>query len=268
MTNDARRYLSEIPELMAQLPLMLLPGSAPTDDSSRSNSGPGSRPLVVLQVLDLLDEREKRDAEPTRTDYAIDRAAGARRQGVLPTLSSWVRLVDSELWDDSEKHDPPADSPTVLSECGFLLTHLEWIDERQWANELHDEMGDIWRNLRGALAIRDAEVFHCPDCRWVVEPQDGGAWYRCSGCHRTWAMANEINALMRRQANVMTMRECAKAAELDLRTLQRYRADGALTPVAWRQTTPLFNVEHVRSIQAKVAKTRNASDGRYLRGGC
>lgn len=118
--RDTRKHLSELPDLYAQLGLFTLPGSTPPDPDQRSGkSNPSHRCVVNLDVLDLTDARLKDDAEVTRTDYDLDRRAGARRQGIVQTLASWVRLVDSEMNDEGIEHEEPMAVEPCGPECQF-----------------------------------------------------------------------------------------------------------------------------------------------------
>jgi hypothetical protein len=150
-----REALEGLPAAYSDLRHFRLPGSRPPDpDAKPSGKRQSSRPPLVVDVIDLEDQREKADADATRADYDLDRRAGARRQGVLPTLACWVRLVDGELWDDGIEHDPPADNPTVTTECGFLLTHIDWIGEQQWLGEITDDIAAMLDDVRHATGWR------------------------------------------------------------------------------------------------------------------
>lgn len=119
MTPDAsvvRQHLAQIPDLFGLLELFLVRGAT----GEGMIGGPsGSRPPMDLGVIDLLDTREKRDTEPTRTadELSRDREAGIRRLGVLPTLAQWQRLIDAELWDASVVHESPDKYLRCCDDC-------------------------------------------------------------------------------------------------------------------------------------------------------
>jgi len=138
-----------------------------------------------MAVLDLADRRTKWERSADRTEpltladrgvrgpevdpqwwSTMARNIGARRQGILPTLGSWVSLAVGEMHDADEWHTVPADpdrvvwvvtpcgsasptkpGPTVASEAGWLLLHLNWICDQQWVLELAAEVRDIVRDL-------------------------------------------------------------------------------------------------------------------------
>jgi hypothetical protein len=194
----------------------------------------------------LLDRRHKADASPTREDFELDRLAGARRQGVLPTLASWVRLVDSELWDSGREHAAPADSPTIESECAFILGHVAWILEQQWADEITD---DVTKMLRDCQLITGTGTelikLTCTKlgCGWPVHEQDGGAWYKCTGCGNAWGRLELHKMAERKQPKPLA--ECAKLAGVSEKTLQRYKAQKLIKVQRRQGKTELFDLDEV-----------------------
>lgn len=160
-----QRDLADLPTLADILErnytALLARGDRNPDDSS-------VRYVTRFDVLDLADRRWKRDAIATDPAAEADtaRRLGARRQGILPTLASWVSLAVGEMHDAGEWHSPPADpdqvvwvvesdgtthatkpGPSVASEAGWLHRHLDWIVEQQWAPDLADELRRIMRDL-------------------------------------------------------------------------------------------------------------------------
>ena len=159
------RDLADLPTLAEVLDreyfALLARGDRDPDDSS-------VRYVTRFDVLDLADRRWKRDAIATDPAAEADtaRRLGARRQGILPTLASWVSLAVGEMHDAGEWHTPPTDpdqivwavtpdgtttatkpGPTVATEAGWLHRHLDWIVEQQWAPDLADELRRIMRDL-------------------------------------------------------------------------------------------------------------------------
>jgi hypothetical protein len=220
-----------------------------------------SKPPVSLALIDLTDTREKPDADPVRGDYDLDRRAGGRRQGVLPTLAAWTRLVDGELWDEAREHDPLAETPTVASECGFLLTHLEWIVEQQWANEIADDVRRIRLDLMHAVGERDAEKFSCETCGWEMEPQGDYdqelkryPWYRCTGCHATLTTAAEVDRLSADAADYVTLKYAAKQLGKDWATLRSWKKQGWIKPVGRDQRGSIYSLNAIRGVSISIQK--------------
>lgn len=242
MTDETRILLVEaltaIPGAYAQLADYVLPGTRPPDPNGHQGKKQGisdmavPRDLLNLDVLDLLDIRSKPDADACRRDYDRDRRAGARRQGVLPTLSAWVLLADSELCDEGVEHGEPSDQPTVAGECDWLLGQIDWLTGRSWAADLAAEARVMLRDIRRAIGEKIEENPTCPSCKWPVVPRDKKAWYGCTGCNRTWVMHSEINRLFADQAYTATLRECAELVGRPRRTLSDWSAWGWIAPVA------------------------------------
>lgn len=259
MTDHLRQHLEQIPDLYALLGLFVVKGS--TGDVVLG-SPMGSRPPMDLAVIDLLDTREKPDAEVTRTDAEIDRLAGARRQGVLPTLASWVRLADGELWDFGIEHDAPSETPTVASECAFLVHHIDWIAEQQWVDELADDVRRIRGELRSVTRDRDIEDLHlaCTSCGWHdIQSMGNGTWFRCTGCDQTWTEA-ELSKHAER-ARPRPLKACAEVHGVSVRTLRRAIERGELKHVAADGSTRLFDPLDVAAVAARdrLTETEGAS---------
>jgi hypothetical protein len=203
-----------------------------------------------MSALDLADTRTKADASPTRSDYELDKLAGARRQGVLPTLSSWVRLVDGEMWDDAMAHAPPNDDPTVAGECTWLLSHIRWIGEQQWLDEITDDVTGMLRDILELVGEDDklAGKLFCirPGCGWEVTERYGGEAYVCKGCGNTWHRL-ELHRMAERQ-KLKPLVECANLAGVSEKTLRRYKAQGVLTVARRQGKTELFDLDEVMQI--------------------
>lgn len=240
--NDARQALGEIPGLYELLHLFVEPGVGATSEGYTASASP-ARPPVNLGVLDLLDGREKADSEPTRTDAEIDRLAGARRQGVLPTLASWVRLVDGELWDADQDHQPPSDYTTILSETGFLLTHIDWIGDQQWADEFVRDLCGIVRDLKQATHQPEPERYSCTRCGWDIQEMDRGAWYRCVGCSQRWTRIELHRMAERKQPR--TLKQIAELVGISVSTLRAARNERKFRPVARDGKAELFDLQEV-----------------------
>lgn len=247
MSDDhaqTRKHLEQIPDLFANLGLFLVRGPS----GEGTFGGPsGSRPPMDLGVIDLLDNRQKRDCEPWRSEDEIerDRDANARRLGVLPTLAQWTRLVDSELWDASIEHPPLADDPTIVTECGFLLAHLAWCAEQQWFNELADDVRKIRGDLRQATRSRDVEDLKLtcikPGCGWDVREAPGGKWFECTGCKSKWGRLEMHNMAERKRPR--PLKELAHFINEPHRTLRHLVAQGKLKHVARDGNANLYDTQ-------------------------
>jgi hypothetical protein len=255
---ELSKALAAIPDVFALLWMFILPGSKPADPDRRISTASPSRPPLNLEVLDLLDIREKKDAPATR-DYQLDRMAGARRQGVLPTLSSWVRYVEASMLDAGEEPQPPPDEATVVGECGWLNAQLDWIVEQEWAYEFDNDIHKMLGDLRRAIGERDDATAHlmCKQCGWQVEPQDNGQWFRCTGCHHAWSWQEIHRAAERKRPK--SLKDMAGVLNRSERTLRRLRAARLIKPVARDGTVELYDVEQVTA----VLRTRGIDDDVY-----
>lgn len=188
------RELTDLPELAEQLDrnydALLAQGDRDPDDRS-------VRYVTRFEVLDLADHRFKWERSATSTEPLttrdrgihgpttdpawwadLARRMGSRRQGILPTLASWVSLAAGEMHDAGAWHTTPADpdqivwvvtpdgdthatkpGPTVTTEAGWLRRHLDWIAGQQWVTELAGEVHDIVTGL-DALGISLAGPDH------------------------------------------------------------------------------------------------------------
>jgi hypothetical protein len=230
--SETRKHLGELPDLFAQLSHFWEPGSSPKDpDQRRGKSNPAHRSVVNLDVLDLTDVREKANAEPTRTDYDLDRRAGARRQGVLPTLASWSRLVDSELWDAGIEHEEQAAEATVSGECGYLLRHMTWIGQQAWLNELHDDVEWLRKDLRRAIGDFDRPTLRlvCPQCGSPSELINV-KWLACSLSDRHDTSVDDLEGQYRRKPP-MTTSEVCREFRVSSAQLWQWKTRRKITPI-------------------------------------
>jgi hypothetical protein len=249
LTAKLSKALTELPAAYHQLHHYQLPGSRGHDETKQPRRGTlSTRSPLALEVLDLLDRRHKADVEPTRENYGLDKMAGSRRLGILPTLSQWVRLVDAELWDNQISHSAPAEQPTVDSECSWLQGHTHWITERPWITEMVD---DLTRMLRDCTLITgtgtDTIKMTCLilQCGWPVKEMDGGAWFRCTGCGNAWGRLELHRKAERKKPK--TLRQCAELSGVSERTLRRYLAEKPpkFKRVARDGTTDLYDIDEV-----------------------
>lgn len=257
-----RRDLTDLPSLYSLLPLFAQPGSS--GEERRASTNP-SRPPTNLGVVDLLDTREKAGSSPVRDDYNLDKRAGARRQGILPTLGSWVRLVDGELHDEGREHVSPDEAATVASECAFLLLHLGWVHDQTWFGELAADVKRMREDCRQAIGEPGPSILVCTvvTCGWSIEALDGGKAARCTGCGREWSN-RELERLHLEQ-QPMTLAEIAPHVNKPVGTLYDWASKKKLwiKPVARDNGVSLFLLLDVQraalGIRPGVPTTAHAS---------
>jgi len=257
VTDDAahvRRLLADIPDLLTEAQHYLTPGTAPKDPDARHATSIFKIPIVA-EIADLLDTREK-DVE----DATDNRTNGERRLGVLPTLGLWVSLVYVELEDlgQSPRDCCPLKTHTVAGECDWLAEYAEPIIE------LHpDFVADIeklWTELRQACRIRREYTPRCPNCGFRVEGVYGSdedqeaAWYRCTGCPKTFVLDAELKRLALTQP-AMTLRQIAGILGLSCRDVYAWHANNRYAPVGTNSRgQKLFELEHVRRAALSVGR--------------
>ena len=252
LADQLRADLADIPDLYERAWWFL--AGVRCGDPSPIGGPSGSRPPIDLGVLDLLDEREKRDTPPTRRDAICDdrrkrswqdhadrtiTEPASRRQGVLPTLSSWVRDVDSARWDDGDEHQSPPTQRTVTGECGWLVESLDWITEQPWLPDMATDIRRIRDDLRAVTRDHSItrEAKPCPQCGWNMvgrgeydTKRNRHPWYQCTGCDMTLTTAAEIDRLHAQARDYVTLRHAAGVLGRPLETLRHWRKQGWVTP--------------------------------------
>lgn len=298
--DQLRRNLGELPELYALLPTFLLPGTRASDDDRHAVGGNPSRPTVNLDVADLLDTREK-DAERKRTDYDIDRRAtrwrdgngkmtgspAARRRGILPTLSSWVLMVDEDLdgtagyvspWvreaccgacfvvfaGQSETHGccvgslrpHPWGDRTVSGECSYLLSHLDWIVDQQWSDEIAADVKKMAADLRRETRqpIEEAPL-PCLYCGWQMQgmgdfdtERHRYPWYRCTGCRKSITTQAELDRVQRKANDTVTLRYAAEELSRPFSTLREWKQRGWIQPLGKDSRGHVYSLAAIRKV--------------------
>jgi transposase-like protein len=238
--TQLRRYLADIPTLMAEAQHYITPGTAPQDPDARHSTTIYRIPIVA-EIVDLLDKRAK-DVD----EHSDNRNNGERRLGILPTLGLWVSLTFVELEDTG--HSPriccPSRRHTVVGECDWLSEYAEPI--LQLHPDFYTEIETIWKELRQACRVRREYTPRCNHFNNPVEAihgndNDGPAWWRCTGCSRTWVHDAEVQRLALTQPP-MTLRQIATLLGLPLRTLHNWRSQGRFTTDSRGKT----EVEHVK----------------------
>jgi predicted RNA-binding Zn-ribbon protein involved in translation (DUF1610 family) len=310
--------LRDLPPAYERLKLFRVPGLRPSDSGSRQRHGDAVRDVLALAVEDLLNERVKPGTYPARvpSEIALDQVwdptarngrgdwVTARRQGVLPTLAAWSRLVDAELWDagiehpeyglascgrlcwlapvqarDDNREGPCSEQPhhhwtrpPVPDECAWLTQHATWIVEQNPSDPDDNWPEDIITDLRRLLAdiqtitgeLEKPVKMTClkPGCGWPVQPQDGGTWFKCTGCGKSSSRLELHRIAERKQPKTLT--ELAAPTGLSIITLRRYEDAGKITPLPERRgNAKQYDLDQV--MQATQAE-RYKPQGRSARG--
>lgn len=258
--------LAELPQLVAELTLQLLPGGA-----GEGRSAALARPPLRLEVLALIDDRldkpvgvdewGARDADAAD----LDRRAGDWRLGVPGVLWHWTMTITCRLADAGVPYTDPGEDTQVGRSSRWLVAHLDQLDQlsridggQQLVDALIGDVRRLHHRLRLVLGYRD-DPYRCPDCGWTIDQQgkgeQRGAWFRCRGCGRTWTLAAEVDRLLAAQADVMTLGKAAERLHVSRQYLHRLIAR-TLRPVARQHGRPVYRL---RDIQRVLDRTTKAS---------
>lgn len=226
MTLTLRQKLTELTELATLLPEL----ATPTRNAQTAGPrGIAHSPAPVrLDVIHALDHR-LRDLSDDAEDRAWhDRAAGGdHRQGLVPDLYQWAKLVDAEARETGYE---PIDLPDGLT----LTIVVDWLDPwTDWAHAQpfgHTFARDIdwwWRHLRTLAGERDDYQPRCTACHFPIAEAAGGIW-QCAGCRNE----TSLDAGLRRLAEpLVTLTQASALTGIPLTTLKRRVAAGTLLPV-------------------------------------
>ena len=234
----AKQQLRDILDWAAILPA-LLTRHAPTGDTSRTGRRvPGSRPPVRLDVLHVLDTRTRVAGDDAEDRAWHDRMASDHRQGLLPDLWQWCRLIEAEAMDacpDVPEELP--ERPTIASVVDWLVKHTPWALTQPWADEYAADVDWWWRKLREAVGeAAVARDVPCSRCREPLTPVHDGRW-ECRSGHTV-----TIHAVGLRQA--------AREVEVNYETLRRWLAEEEVARLAEPGGRPVYDLGEIRRVVA------------------
>jgi hypothetical protein len=250
--GEARADLSALPDLLDELARCLTERGDTTGGKPGKISG--SPPPLRLDVLHLVDDRRKPgwEGEDPRIQQLED------RYGATATLESWTRVVWEEMRNDRPEM---ADHPTVRTEASVLIEVWSWIEDRQWAEELAEDVTALTKRVRAALGHRPEYRPRCRYCRDVVKPVDADhttstweacAFGLCSGCSATYPKGPALDALGQVQ-EPLPLKDVAEMTGLPLATLYRWYVVGAISPETNGQKRgKLFDLAAVRAVASRV----------------
>ena len=249
MTAEPVTVAAQLRDLLdwAALLPVLLTRHAPSGDSSRGGRAPsGSKPPVRLDVLQVLDARVRIPGDDAEDRAELDRLAGDHRQGLLPDLWQWARLIEAEAMETCPQ--VPAElpeQPTLGSVVDWLLVHTGWAETQQWADEYRADVDWWWRRLRQLVGEARAEpVVPCGRCGEALTQQKPGLW-ECEQGHMTSVQA----VTLREAARILSARDGEKAPTL--RTLQRWaKRPGLLIPISDGPRSRLFDLSQICTVNA------------------
>ena len=237
-TPTTEAQLAQILDWAAYLPA-LLTRHAPTGDGSRSGRRtPGSKPPVRLDILHLFDTRLRVTGDDAEDRAWHDRMASDHRQGLLPDLWQWCRLIEAEAMDSCpEPPDELPEQPTLASVVAWLIKHTPWALSQPWAGEYVTDVDWWWRKLRNAMGeAAVARDVPCSRCHAPLTPVHDGRWECCSGHTVT--------------IHAVGLREAAREVEVNYETLRRWLGEENVVRLDESGGRPVYDLGEVRRVVA------------------
>lgn len=159
------------------IPDMTSPGAGRTSGGALASHRAPAR----LDVLVLTDPRSR-----ARDQHDPD---GNPHRSVPEILGSWAATVRDE------RHLTQTAGYNVPADRRLLADHLDWIASRDWIDDFHTEIRDIWAQLKAATGQTTGSrpVRACPApigqpparCNGPVWLDTGAAW--CGHCGAAWS---------------------------------------------------------------------------------
>lgn len=246
--DEVLRYLTELPDMCADLPVVAITRTSTGPHTSRPTPGP--KPPTRLDILHLLDERPK---DILGGEYIGMRYPDPDRTGVLPYLYSWARDIEATAYD--QRPELPAElpeHPTVSNICDWLLHELAYASTLPQWPEMAWGIGETWKAVRVAVrAVREVEGRPVPCNRCgageLRHVEGDKPMWECSECkHRV-----TVQAVTLRQA-ARILRDDLGVSAPTLRTLQRWALrPGLLKPITDSPKRRLFDMGQIRSVAAE-----------------
>lgn len=251
--GQARADLATLPDMLDELGRCLTERGAANGGQPMKVSG--SPAPLRLDVLHLVDQRRKPgwEGEDPRLRQLED------RYGATATLESWTRVVCEEMRTDRPEM---ADNPTVRTEASVLLEVWPWLEDRQWAENLADDVTHLANRVRAALGVRAEYRPRCRYCADVVEPVEAEthhvtsweacAYGLCKGCRKTYPKGPALDALGQVQ-EPLPLKDVAEMTGLPLATLYRWYVVGAISPAnGGPKRGKLFDLAAVRAVATRI----------------
>lgn len=217
-THDVEQALKELQEDLPRLPELLTTGST---KAAPRRPQPSSRPPLRLDVLQLLDTRNRHDW--------LDGMQWCDPEGVgvLPYLWGWCRDLASTLLDENpRKVEELPEHPTLATVTTWLTDHLDHIATLpQWPDFA---AGVLWVSNAVARTLNPPQ----PGTSAIPCPTPG-----CSGMlARDQAIPNAWHCLLgcdpgQTTVTAVTLPEAAKRTGIPLRTLQHWAQRRRITAI-------------------------------------
>ncbi|MBC7955295.1 MAG: hypothetical protein H7Y33_05420 [Cytophagales bacterium] len=176
--------------------------------------------------------------------------------GQLAILTLCVRMVAEELRDAGQPWPTLVNPAAWVSECDWLIGTEPWWSRQAWAEDIDRDVTTVWKTLSRAARVVPPLRLVCPQCNALVHPKAevaGGpaAYYLCEAGHSIMHHA-EIARMGKIQE--MTSAELADHMGITRRTLRKWKADGAITPIGKRGRDDLYAIADVHRVKGMLAR--------------
>lgn len=217
--QELHTNLRNLPELEATA-AATLPGEKYNNINTNNPTPPGSRPPLNLTIIDLT--RRTTPIDPTTED--------PQGYSVLTTLESWTRVIEAQMLDTGQiQPDTLTQTPTVKSECTWLLQQITWITEQNWAPDFATDISRITHRCKQALHIRPEYRPKCQrdGCTGLLTEHTG--WWACPKCGQDYRDKRMTLTLQQ----PMTAEQIANTGLITIKaaTIRKWRERGHLTPI-------------------------------------
>lgn len=147
--KQLHRWLRDIPDHYALLPIFLEHGTAERNPDSKATKRSEAPAPMRLEIIDLLDSRLGRRWNGT--------APAHDRRGVVGTLT-----VHTERLREERRLTAPHNDTNVTQACDLLSRHILWLSEQDWIGYLYADIKQIHKALADAIGeYRRPSVGHC-----------------------------------------------------------------------------------------------------------
>ena len=158
--------------------------------------------------------------------------------------------------------------PTVAEECAWLTDHAAWIIEQEWAEVVLTDLRRLLTDVQAVIGeLERPEKLTCltPGCGWPVREQQGGAYYKCSGCGKSYGRI-ELHRMAERK-KPKTLTELVGPTGLSIITLRRYKDAGKFEALPERRgNAEQYDLEQVMAAtMAERYKPERGRRGRFRR---
>lgn len=243
------QQLADLVDVVANLELRLMT-STPGVEQIRTKRKAEEVAPVNVAILHALDDRTKYGADDmpayladeqwTCQHYSHHEADcphendDAGRQGVLPDLWTWARMIEADLMQtDPKLPEELPDPATMATVCSWLIDHHErWTDLfGQEADEFTKDVRRWHTRLRAELGEHDPPILRhggVGGCGDELAQMADGVRYECRGCHEVYTLPQMMS--LAKWHSAVTLAEAHTMTKVPLSTLKHWAKAGRIEP--------------------------------------